>query len=159
MSCLASSATWEHPQWVATMFVTSKKKEGEWNWERYTRVSKSFLWSVHLYRAGCVFKADNTCMSLPCVHFPWNKWRLLQIVDVMSRFWFLWGLCWNVPSTLCLLFQISVHLGAWVLYLALFIWASPNFLSFSSQKLIKLWADSSIASLVVLILAVILGCS
>lgn len=37
MSSLGSSATWEHPQWVATMFAISKRREGEWLWERKER--------------------------------------------------------------------------------------------------------------------------
>lgn len=116
-------------------YVCHLKKEGRWVELGETHKDEQMFSLTHAsYRAGCVFMADKTRVLLPCMHFPPKKLRFLQIVDVVSWFWFWWGVCWNVPSALLCLFQISVHLAASVLYLDLFIWASPNFLSFTISR-------------------------
>lgn len=128
-SCLGSSATWEHPQWVVTMFVISKKKEGEWNWERETCKPEQMFSLKYV-----------SVQSRLCIHDLYHFYYvgishqrlfliLLQTVDVMSQL--LLQLRSMLKCTIgcpVLIFEVSVRLGASVLYLTSFIWTSLNFL-------------------------------
>lgn len=159
MSCLGSSATWEHPQWVATMFVISKKKEGEWNWETQTRISKCFLLKCATVQSRvCIHGRQNTHVVTRYT-FPTKEMKI--VTDCRCDESILIPLRSTLKCIICspVLAVPNLCFGAAVLYPALFIWASPNFLSIpNNRKPIKLWADTSIATTAVLILAVILMC-